>query len=285
MKNIFVVTPCALFFLLSCSCRKGNDPIPGNSNPLTDDEQVVEYHKTWYDNKLPAPYPAHAPYLFKKTYSGKTVTEITCSFNDEEVTQDFLPKYYHVFKVAEHGLIVYLVNKQLGKDGIPDTVATVTLNAAGRPETCAANPELAPDFIAPTWILQHYYYHNDKVIAVKAEYTTPDYPYYKPTLDSLHYDDHGNLLSFMNNIFSYDYSREPKQQFYCEGFMSYQEPFYLLQYLGYFPEVNCPTNLMNRVNAMYYDDWTGPLANHQFDGKGRLISYDYPGGPTTITWK
>ena len=66
--------------------------------------------------------------------------------------------------------------------------------------------------------------------------------------------------------------------------MSYQEPFYLLQYLGYFPEVNCPTNLMNAISNRY-DDFAGPLTDHQFDAKGRLTSYDYPGGPTTITWK
>src|SRR5882672_5356872 len=117
MKNVFFATACALVFLFSSSCRKGNDPIHGNSNPLTDEDQVVEYHKTWYDNRIPAPFPAHVPYLFKKTYSGKTVTEIACSFNDDEASQFFLTQFYHVLKVIQHGRVVYLVNKQLNEGG------------------------------------------------------------------------------------------------------------------------------------------------------------------------
>ena len=286
MKNVFLVTACATFFLLFSSCRKGNDPFPGNSNPLTDDNQVVEYHKTVYDNKFAAPYPSHFPFLFKKTYSGKSVTEIACSFEDERSPSLFFAEaFYHVFKVSQHGRTVYLVNKQLNEGGIPDTVATVTLNAAGRPETCYTNPELDPDAIAPTWILQHYIYQNNRIIAVKAEYTTPDYPIYQPTLDSIYYDNYGNMVAFNDNHFAYDYTQKPKQQFYCEGYMGNEEPFYLLQYLGYFPEVNSPTNVMNHIDEFFYGDWTGPLTDHQFDAKGRLISYTFPGGPTTITWK
>jgi len=269
------------------------EPIGQFQNPLSSDYQVAEYHMTEYDNENQPPYPNHFPYLFKKIYdhSGKTVTEIDCSFDSEHNFYELTNSgFYHEFKVVQHGQTVYLINKQLPKSNIPDTVARITLNLYGRPESCSANAELTPDIARdPSPIIQHYFYRNNMVTAVKSDFTnqvtTNTY------LDSLHYDNNGNLMSFNGNSFQYDYTRTAKQQFYCHGYMGLQEPFYLLQYLGYFPEVNSPTNVMIHIDNVY-DDWAGALTNHKFDREGRLISYNWPGGaslfgdlPLTITWK
>ncbi|HEX9509581.1 MAG TPA: hypothetical protein VF939_03805 [Puia sp.] len=279
MKNVFLLAAACGLFLLS-ACRKGMEPNHEFPNPLRSNNQVVEYHKTFYD----ALFNTHVPYLFIKKYdpSGRAVTEIDCSFEDDRGPTTFYSTVYHEFKVSQQGRMIYLINKQLPKSNIPDTVARVTLNEDGRAESCAVNPELALDFIAPTWITQHYIYRNDKVIAVKSEYNTPDYPYYYPRTDSLHYDNYGNLLSFNGNTFQYDYTRTARQQFYCEDLTGQEEPFYLLEYLGFFPEVSSPTNVM-----IHYDNAVDryALTNHKFDREGRLISYDYHFGPTTITWK
>jgi hypothetical protein len=59
--------------------------------------------------------------------------------------------------------------------------------------------------------------------------------------------------------------------------------FYLLQYLGFFPEVTNPPNL--RTRAATTDIPQGlPLTNPQFDPEGKLISYGFIEGTTTITW-
>src|ERR1700736_6617077 len=134
MKNVFFLTAACALLLLS-SCRKGIDPIHYFPNPLSSDNQVVEYHKTSYDNENRPPYPAHFPYLFKKTYdrSGKTVTEIDCCFEDSRHFSELVQSYYHEFKVSQRGRMIYLINKQLTKSNIPDTVARVALNEDGRP--------------------------------------------------------------------------------------------------------------------------------------------------------
>ena len=100
--------------------------------------------------------------------------------------------------------------------------------------------------------------------------------------DTIRYDNYGNVLSIGTMTYQYDYSKRPRQQFYCDDFMGDDEPFYLLQYLGYFPEINSPVNLRTYTSAVVF---RGPLTNHQFDGEGRLISYDLASTPVTITWR
>jgi hypothetical protein len=66
-------------------------------------------------------------------------------------------------------------------------------------------------------------------------------------------------------------------------------PFYLLEYLGYFPEVSSPPNVLISVNNVADD--AGVFINHKFDSEGRLIGFDNQPNPTTssypitITWK
>lgn len=287
MRRVFLGAIGVL--VLFVSCRKGIEPIGYFPNPLNSEWQVEEYHKTIFDNENQPPYPNHFPYLFKKIYdySGKTVTEMDCSFNSVQNFYGLINDgFYHEFKVSQKGRMVYLINKQLPKSGVADTVVRVTLNAIGRPESIVANRELVPDdALGPFSITEHYAYRNNIVVAVQTDII--DYVRTQSFVDSLHYDNHGNLLSFFGNTFQYDYTRTATQQFYCEGYMGIHEPFYLLQYLGYFPEVNSPANVMiNTTNTA--DDYQGPLTNHQFDRYGRLTGYDLnlnSQGHTTITWK
>ena len=276
MKNaIYLQAICCL--LLLASCRKGLDLLHEFPNPLTSDYQVAEYHIPLYDEA----YPPRFPCLFKKKYdaSGKTVREIECSFvDDQPPSQLFLDEFYHHFKVEQRGRMVYLINVQLPKTNIPDTVMKVTLNNHGRPESCWANGELNPDAMHNPAITEYYTYKNDKIIVVRSDYAGRQAPTY---VDSLHYDAYGNVISFIDNSYQYDYSRKVKQQFYCDDFMGGDEPFYLLQYLGYFPEVNSPTHLRTHVVTTVF---RGDLTNHRFDGQGRLIGYDFY-VPITITWK
>jgi hypothetical protein len=61
--------------------------------------------------------------------------------------------------------------------------------------------------------------------------------------------------------------------------MNDEADFYLLQYLGFFPEINNPPNLQT---SSYNSDGAegGPLGDQQFDAQGKLTGF----GPISITW-
>jgi len=284
MKKAFLLLGAGSLLALT-SCRKDIGRFDGSTNPLESHEQVVEYHIPTYD----AAYPPRFPFLFKKIYdpSGKTVKEIDCSFWDvQSPSQLFLDEFYHTLKVEQKGRMVYLINTQLTKENTPDTVARITLNNQGRPESCAASPALDPDAASKPAVTEYYTYKNDRVTLVKSVYngeipSTHPQPFTYTIVDTVHYDNVGNPISFLGNSYQYDYTKKPKQQFYCDDFMGGDEPFFLLEYLGYFPEVTCPVNLRTHVATLIF---SGDLTNHQFDSKGRLISYDFY-APITITWK
>jgi hypothetical protein len=195
-------------------------------------------------------------------------------------------EFYHDFIVEQKGRMIYLVNKQTNKAGTPDTVARITLNEKGRAISCAANSELDPDAMLNPAVTEYYIYKNDRVIAVRSDYkglsaSIPHEVFEYTIIDSLTYDKYGNILTFNHNSYQYDYNRKAKQQFYCDDFMGSDEPFYVLQYLGFFPEVNCPPNVRTLVETEVF---SGDLSNHRFDSKGRLIGYNFY-LPITITWK
>jgi hypothetical protein len=64
--------------------------------------------------------------------------------------------------------------------------------------------------------------------------------------------------------------------------MGIESNFYLLQYLGFFPEVTSPVNV--RTGVTTGSDTGGPLTDQQFDAEGRLIGYEIDFIPVTITW-
>jgi hypothetical protein len=283
MKKGKVTLPAiATVFMLFLSCQKSSDRFDNFRNPLQGDCQVAEYHYGLYDQY----FPAGIPFLFKKTFdaSGKTLKEIECFFWPEvPPSQILLPEFHHIFKVEQRGRMIFLINKVTNKGNIPDTVARITLNNEGRAKSCTANSELFPGgwpSYLDSSVTEEYIYSNNRILAIKSNYIGPVPVTF---FDSLHYDKYGNVLSFRDNSYQYDYSRKAKQQFYCQDYMD-DWPFYLLQYLGFFPEVTSPINI--RTYMVADASLNGALTNHKFDAEGKLISYvfDYGSVPITIVW-
>jgi len=270
-------------FLLFVSCRKDIGPIH-SENPLTSkDYQVVEYHRASFDG------PDEPPFIFpfRKKYdaSGRTVIEIDGSYDYPLGPYEYKTFGYREMKVSQKGRMVYLTDKNLLKNGAPDTLLKVTLNAKGRPETSIADSTWIPT-LRPSILTETYIYKDDRLIAVKEAYSEP---FYGSSTESLVYDQYGDLLSFNGNSYEYDHTHPARQQFYCEGWQPSHEGFQYLEYLGYFPEVTSPSYFMTKWIDPAGEDWT--IGNQKFDSRGRLISYDYATGPTnnppfvTITWK
>lgn len=277
-KRIIAFTAMSIICFLFLTCNKSHD-LPGNF--INQDCQVAEYH-------IPE---VMVTFPFKKTYdaSGKTLKVIECVFWPEiGPPQISEPEYHHIFQVEQRGLMLYMINIQTNKGPLADTVVRITINNDGRVKSCIANSELFPDGLPlnnslDTLVTEEYIYRDNRVLAVKSYYSGSD-P--ETRIDSLTYDKYGNVLSFESNSYQYDYTRKAKQQFYCMDYMGGDWPFYLLQYLGFFPEVTSPVNI--RIYMRGSGDYYGSLTNHKFDSEGRLVSYDFggtnPGPPITVIW-
>jgi len=283
-KTIYAAVGVACLFA-SSSCRKDSGPIPPQ-NPLSSEYQVVEYHRADFDdvNEPVKIFP------FKKIYSGKTVVEIDGSY-DFPIGLSFYNHYgYREAAVSQKGRMVYLIDKHNLKNGGPDTLLKITLNAKGRPESSIADSTwFPPGGFGNFNVNETYSYKDNRLVAVSRQRINSGYyAGNSPETDSLVYDQYGDLLSFNGNSYEYDYTHPAKQQFYCEGWQNDHEGFQYLEYLGYFPEVTNPPYIMTQ-----YTNAEGPekLFDHTFDNRGRLISWDLgPLGPTTkpwttITWK
>ncbi|HEV3324519.1 MAG TPA: hypothetical protein VG052_02895 [Puia sp.] len=260
------------------SCNK-NLPGDGFFNPLIGGCQVAEFHNSQFDMFYPTP----PPYLFRKTFDarGKIVTGINCSFTNDILPMT-LPSFTLHLSVVQQDRMILLINQPPGKEGdIPDIVGRIYLNRAGRPDSCVGAAGIDP-FESEAPETEHYFYKNDRLLAVH------DIVYFSSNgtfdnTDTIAYDRLGNPLSFIHNSYQYDYRRREKQQFYCDDFMERDRVFYLLQYLGFFPEVTNPPNL--RIRAATTDVPQGEaLTNPQFDSGGKLISYGFITGLNTITW-
>jgi hypothetical protein len=261
--------------LLGPSCDKN---LPGIFNPLTGGCQVAAFHSSQFD----AFYPTPPPYFFQKSFdaTGKVVTGIDCSFSNDIVPLT-LPSFTLHLNVVQKGLTVLLIRKPTGKEGdIPDTLGRIYLNSAGRPDSCVGAAGIDPFSAHPE--KERYYYKNGRLLAVyDAAFFSPG-GYFGGT-DTIHYDKYGNPLSFQNNSYQYDYSRRATQQYYSDDFMEGDRVFYLLQYLGFFPEVTNPPNV--RTRAANTDNPEGVNLTHLlFDAEGKLIGYDFATGTNTITW-
>jgi hypothetical protein len=267
--------------VLSCflSCHKVFSLLEESRNPLLRDCQVAEYHIPIYDSY----YPPRIPFLFKKTFdpSTKILKEIECYFQDDVPPQEIIqPIFHHVLKLAQKDRMIFLINNDSNiKGNTPDTVAKITLNNEGRAESCEANGELNPDSYNHAAQTEYFIYKNDRLQVIKSYYITNN-GILGPAVDSVHYDKFGNVLAFGSNSYQYDYTRKAREQFYCDDFMGGDEPYYLLQYLGFFPEVTSPVNLRTHVETIVFH---GDLSNHRFDGEGRLIGYDFY-VPISIAW-
>lgn len=266
--------------LLFSSCRKITDWIDESHNPLRGGCQVAEYHVPWYDHYYP-----DLPFLFKKIYdqSGKIVQEIDCGFWRVR-RPDLQLKEIHYLLVQQKGKKIYLFNKNsINNKGLHDTAATITLNNEGRPDSCTISAELNDVRGNDYGEIEHFIYQNRRVAIIQNTSITP-YSHGIPLTynDSLNYDSQGNYLGLNDSIsIKYDYSKTAKRQFCIDDLMGREGGFYLLQYLGYFPEVTSPVNVRSYVNAAVFD---GDLTDHTFDAEGKLTSYLFVGNKVTIVW-
>ena len=281
-KNIppAVALATATIFMLFTSCMK-DVPLGNFFNPLVGGCQVAEYHVAQFDPLFPTP----PPYLFRKTYdpSGRIVTDIDCNFTADILPADLLSTTLHL-KIRQQGWVVYLIKEDSVKTDFPDTVTRVYLNQKGRPDSCIGGP--GSELLLPpgSFEKEYYTYKDNRVTEVKMFSTyiydgSPDSLY---GIDTVKYDKYGNPLSYGTNSYTYDYTRKASQQFYCDDFMGDGSNFYLLQYLGFFPEVTSPVNVRTGVNTG--SDTGGPLTDQRFDEQGRLIGYLIDYTPVTITW-
>lgn len=275
--SILATMLTAIALTLQFSCTK-DLPRDGFFNPLIGGCQVAEFHISQFDNFFSSP----PPYLFRKSFdaTGEVVTGIDCTFADD-LLPEYLPLQTLHALVTQKDRMVFLIKKPTGSEGdLPDTLARIYLNKAGRPDSCVGAAGIDPIELAP--VTEHYYYKNNRLLAVNdIEYLVPGSPFI--STDTISYDRYGNPLSFAHNSYQYDYSRRAKQQFYCDDFMEFDRVFYLLQYLGFFPEVTSPVNIRTRV--INVDVAAGEaVTNPTFDQEGKLVSYGTLFGTNTITW-
>ena len=276
-----VVLATASIFMLFNSCVK--DVPPGNFfNPLVGGCQVAEYHVATFDPLFPTP----PPYLFRKTFdpSGRIVTGIDCNFTNDILPANLLSSTLHL-KIVQKGWVVDLIKADSVKTDFPDTLFRIYLNEKGRPDSCIGSPGSEPQAGPGSFEKEYYTYKDNRVMEVKMNITFnyDGTPFSLDGTDTVKYDKYGNPVSFGTNTYTYDYSRKARQQFYCDDFMGIESNFYLLQYLGFFPEVTSPVNVRTGVNTG--SDTGGPLTGQQFDAEGRLIGYDIDYIPVSITWK
>jgi len=258
--------------LINWSCSKINwKDIDVDQKQQVSKCDVAEYHISTYDQ-----YNLGFPFLFKKKYdqSGKKVKEIDCSF------WNVLPPeqvQHNVLLVDQKDHRLFLLDKNNRKD----TVMKVHLNNKGRVEYFETNGSLDRSNDV-TLTYGSFFYKNNQLVFFSSGGT---YSWGSNYLDedSLHYDLQGNLLVFGSNSYQYDYTRTSTAQFYIDDLMEGpRNGYYLLQYLGFFPEVTSPPNLRSYGNAG--NVFVGNVENHTFDAKGKLTGYQFAGGQTNIVW-
>lgn len=273
------VTAIALTMLFN-SCNK-QFPQAGFFNPLIGGCQVAEYHVPQFDQYFPTP----PPYLFRKTFdpSGKIVKEMACGFLNDDVPE-FIAGYLLDVTIAQKDHRVFLVRADSGKKVAPDTLATIYLNGEGRPDSCIGRPGSDPEAGSNAYELEYYHYKDNRLQTVQHDilYAGSDGLRFLKT-DTVRYDKYGNPVSYGFSSYTYDYSRKAGQKFYADVFMGIESDFYLLQYLGFFPEINNPPNVrMSEKNSDAAEG--GPLAGQTFDAQGKLTGFSLQGEPISISW-
>ena len=272
------VMSVALFFLFN-SCGK-EFPRDGFFNPLIGGCQVAEYHNPQFDPF----FPARPPYLFRKTFdpAGKVATGMACGFANDNVPQS-LPSFLLDVRIAQKDRRVLLIRADSGKTVVPDTLVTIYLNREGRPDSCIGRPGSDPEE-GTGYEWEYYSYKDGRIQVIKhTTFHEGDPGYLFSGTDTIHYDKYGNPVSYGFNTYTYDYTRKGGQKFYLDVFMGGEADFYLLQYLGFFPEVNNPPNLRT---AEFNSDAAegGPLGDQQFDAQGKLTNIGPQIGGISITW-
>jgi hypothetical protein len=275
-----VVLATAAIVMLFNSCIK-DIPFGNSINPLVGGCQVAEYHVAQFDALFPTP----PPYLFRKTYdpSGRIVQEIDCNFTNDILPTDLLSTTLYL-KIAQKDRVVFLIKKDTLKAALSDTLVRIYLNENGRPDSCIGGPGSEPQAPPGSFEKEYYTYKDNRVTVVKMNITfvIGGSAFSEDGADTVKYDKYGNPSSFGGMSYTYDYTRKARPQFYCDDYMGNESNFYLLQYLGYFPEVTSPVNVRTGVNTG--GDTGGPLYDQRFDAEGRLIGYTLDALPVSITW-
>lgn len=273
----------ALVALLD-SCSKGL-PSKGFSDPLAGGCQVAEFHCDRFDQFFNPPLP----YIFKKTYdsSGTVVKEMVFGFRNLEMPKDILGLMLDV-TIERKDRRVFLIRKDTAKSIVRDTLYTIYLNREGRPDSCIGRTGSDPEFPWPAGEKEYYHYKNGRIQSLNwsINYVQNGHIYSYPGADTVYYDKYDNPVKFGYNSYTYDTTRKGGSKFYLDDFTHIEVDFYVLQYLGYFPEINNPPNI--RVTEWNPDGEDGGpllLTNQQFDAEGRLLGYGLTWETYTITWR
>lgn len=259
MKKTFKwATVILLLQLLLAACSK-IDWIDvwhgGNKTQLCD---VASFTLGYYSNQP-------NPFFFTKTYdpSGKYVKEIDAAFNNVRYPDDLI---HCPLRVEYKPSKIYFVRME----NPFDTVVTACLDYQGR--VIRTNSH--------NWIFENVFkYRNNRLFSIQNNMWT----------DTCEYDTRGNILSMSHYVdygeyggidrngyfYTYDYSKKAKQQAYFEETRDINNDFTLMQYMGFFPELN-PVNmrisshngLKNGYGFQLY------MGNHVLDSKGKLVQYN-----------
>jgi hypothetical protein len=283
-KNFLL--PCLLVIAVSAiflSCTKndlGNLPFL-NGQRIND---VAEYDLPYYNIASKGSAPLSGPFLFKKIYDpySHVVKEIDCSFFNNTSSNDV--GAYQLL-VVQSGRRLLFLNKKIAND----TLMKVDFNSQGRVQSFISTFPVSEEN-SYTPLTNTYTYKNNRLLSLtfsgkvawggnigdERDYT-----------DTFKYDTYGNVLSRTSYLtYSYDYTKKATQQCCIDDYMDFNNGFYLLQYMGLFPELTSPVNIrvFSGNPLLTGQFWNINFSDHQFDKEGRLISYSTNGGTATIVW-
>lgn len=255
----FLLAGMCLFF---CACKKAS------SLPRVI-QQKLACDVAQYSLNLGGYPTLNDTTLFQKTYDaeGKAVTEIECVFYEpyaSDLNGGYIYGPHHDLLVTKSGSSLILRDK----NNLADTVMVVLFNKDGRPASCVASPAGnltdTHNLISDT---ESFTYKGGRVFSVK----TVDF---QTEVDTVQYDSLGNLLSFAGNTYIYDYYRQATESFYIMDYQPRSHGYYLLQYLGYFPEVTNTTNIRSALSNLYLR-YQANLGEEQYDSAGRVIGFNF----------
>jgi hypothetical protein len=257
LAGTFLLAGMSVFF---CTCKKASTLPRVIQQKLACDVAQYSLNMGGY------PTPNIAT-LFQKTYDaeGKAVTEIECVFFEPHAFLDGPSSYG-----PQHDLLVYKNDSSLilrDKSNMTDTAMIVLFNKEGRPASSitssVGNLTDSHTHFADT---ETFVYKGGRIFSVK----TVDF---QEEVDTVRFDSLGNLLSFAGNTYIYDYYRQATESFYMMDYQPRIHGYYLLQYLGYFPEVTNTTNIRSALsNSSLFEAVN--LAQEQYDSEGRVIGFD-----------
>jgi hypothetical protein len=269
-----LLTGIALF---PVSCKKASNPERVIQQKLACD--VAQYNVSY--GGIPDP---GFPVLFQKTYdaAGKTVTEIHCTFVDVESWPYFFYGPQHDLLVTKNDSSLILRNK----NNLVDTSMKVLFSRDGRPvSTITSVAGNITDYFLYC-DTEYFAYKGSRIFSVQTA---------GGQVDTVRYDSLGNVLSFAGNNYIYDYYRQATESFYITDIQRRDHGYYLLQYLGYFPEVTNTNNILSNISSTTFGEKIN-LVNDEFDPAGRVISfnadfivgynlYGGSGASTTVTYQ